>query len=269
SIGNLYRIVCRYKKNVDTVADMSVFVNGVNEPLTDNTSVGTMDTIASSTHDFALGYDQPKNAQGEEGFYSEVAVWNRQISDDEAVKVSSGHCPRLFRPGLMLYSSLADARTCRDKFEARRPIPMVEHGWTAPHPAMRTGARPRPVAFWGALVSTAVSLAKVAFGYTGRAAATNARDSVGVASGAFPWMGRGLAVNAREVLQAASAAFAFTGRAVTAVITSLQSVLVSAASFMISGRLVTLLGADDAGFTWLPRMRVRDRVRDLTGAPKD
>ncbi|MGB8274055.1 MAG: hypothetical protein WCF16_02165, partial [Alphaproteobacteria bacterium] len=41
SIGNLYRIVCRYKKNVDTVADMSVFVNGVNEPLTDNTSVGT------------------------------------------------------------------------------------------------------------------------------------------------------------------------------------------------------------------------------------
>jgi hypothetical protein len=114
-----------------------------------------------------------------------------------------------------------------------------------------------------------VSLTKGSFGYTGRGAATNARENVGVTKGGLGFGGQNLTVNAREVLAVAKAAFSWTGQAATAVVQSAQTVLVAASRFAWSGASLLVPGVVAHAFTWLPWIRTRDRVRSPTTVPKD
>ena len=117
--------------------------------------------------------------------------------------------------------------------------------------------------------ATVVSIAQGALGYTGKAAATNARENVGVTQSGFGFSGQNLIVNARQVLAVAKAALSWTGQTATAIVQSAQTVVVGAARFVWSGAALTVPGAAAHMFTWLPWIRTRDRVRPSTTVPKD
>ena len=86
--------------------EIGIYVNGKLEPDTAWFS-GTANKTPVISRETRLGYDGLTSGNVVDAYYSNLAIWNRKLSYQEAVKVTSGlSLPRHFSTGLKLYDPL-------------------------------------------------------------------------------------------------------------------------------------------------------------------
>ncbi len=100
--GNQYRVAVSYDGNLDTNAP-TMFVDGVKETVSEPSSPSGTRQALSSTMRIGNRGNQDRSFDGE---ISELAIWNRLLSDAEGIAVTNGFSPLFFPEGLVFYAPL-------------------------------------------------------------------------------------------------------------------------------------------------------------------
>ena len=127
-----HRIVCTWQTG--TPNTMRIWVNGVES--TTSTFVGAADL--SSMHDSVaetfLGREDDESVDGEDGDYSEFALWTTAVPAHVVAAYSAGISPHFFRPGGVFYAPLANHTDLRNLWGGTSGTNTA--GTSSAHPSM-------------------------------------------------------------------------------------------------------------------------------------
>lgn len=130
--GGLYRIVAKVQPSSNSGA---IWVNGVSETVaqfiaSDNTTVG------GSIRSLEIGHETDEAVDGQDGDYSEVAIWKSYLADEFCEAYGLGYSPRFYRATpLVFYAPLWN--TAHLVEEASGFTGTNSSGTDADHPPMR------------------------------------------------------------------------------------------------------------------------------------
>ncbi|MGB8275369.1 MAG: hypothetical protein WCF16_08905 [Alphaproteobacteria bacterium] len=268
--GRIYRVTANWTATGTDIRLINIWINGHEEPTTDWFANFSTVGIRNVTQVVYTGYEAASPAAGQDMEVAEFAIWDHNIPDPIKKKYGEGWSPNIYRKGGILYCKAATIGAgLRDEWAVRTITNTA--GVQAPHPYMQPGVWPALQNFMGAFVpgsGQTVSISKAGLGFTGQTETTNARETLAATKATLGFTGRTLAVNAKTFVAVAKAAWSWTGQAVSAVNTG-NVVQIAAAAWGFAGRAITVFGADTNVFTWLPQLRLRERVRSLLTVPKD
>jgi len=110
--GTTYRAVCTYDSSGG--GSMHIYVNGTDFSLTADGSSNV--ALADSVRTVAAGRETDSSTNGADGDYSELAIWDRVLSLEEAVAYGQGYSPEFFRFRGLHYWRLLDTSSLTDSW---------------------------------------------------------------------------------------------------------------------------------------------------------
>jgi hypothetical protein len=133
--GTLYRIVMRLTISSGGVhaGAGSIWVNGVSRTIAAVFSDAVI-TIRNAGTSFQIGHETDEAIDGEDGEYSEVAVWGESVPDWVCEAYGIGASPRVYRQNGILYGPLWNTTHIWDEWGGA--VGTNSSGTDADHPTM-------------------------------------------------------------------------------------------------------------------------------------
>jgi hypothetical protein len=115
--GTTYRMVFRFKGDSYAASTtIKIAVNGVDQALTSVSTTGMSVFNQPGTSAIQIGHETGETIDGEDGDYSEFALWVRYLSDAIALDIASGRNPGCYPQDGVVYLPLTTASDLTDKF---------------------------------------------------------------------------------------------------------------------------------------------------------
>lgn len=114
--GTTYRMVLRWLGSVGGNT-LSIFVNGSSPSVTTWIADGSPTNLNNSTCAVQIGHETKESQDGEDGDYSEFAIWLKGLSNESCLAISKGFSPRFFRRSAdlpIIYAPLENTSTLID-----------------------------------------------------------------------------------------------------------------------------------------------------------
>ena len=130
--GSQYGVVCTWASGTPNV--VHIVINGSDESVSEFVDNSNQATLDASNAVVSVGHEPGSSTDGNDGDYSDFAIWLRTLTVAEAQGISNGMSPALYPNGLALYDRMINTSQAKD--EIGGVVPSITAGINASHPAI-------------------------------------------------------------------------------------------------------------------------------------
>lgn len=130
AVDTITRVVCRWRASG---SEVNIWVNGAARTDTSEFA-GTVTALGTTTAAIQVGRETDEGINGQDGEYSEIAIWNRYLDDAEVIQYGNGFAPSFMRRGGILYCPAINAANLAELWGGATPS--NTGGTSVAHPAV-------------------------------------------------------------------------------------------------------------------------------------